>query len=174
MAQKMSTRLALYLAQGLGIGRIPFAPGTWGSVLGIGFFLLLLVPGQFPLFCVAILLSIGLSVWCCGAAEKALGKTDPGSVVLDEIIALPICCLSWVLWRISHGEPFPTTGYFLAQWPWLIVVFGLFRFFDIAKPWPVYQIQHLPGGWGVTADDVLAGIYVSLVMLVPLALGWLR
>jgi phosphatidylglycerophosphatase A len=170
----MINRLALFLAQGLGIGCVPSAPGTWGSVLGIVFFLLLLLPGQLSFLLIAIVVSTGLSVWCCGVAEKVLGKTDPGSVVLDEVIALPICFLSWVLWRLSHGEPFPTASYFLSQWPWLIVVFILFRLFDIIKPWPVFQIQHLPGGWGITADDVLAGGYVSLVMLIPLWLGWLQ
>jgi phosphatidylglycerophosphatase A len=114
-----------------------------------------------------ILLTIPLSAYVCGSAEKSLGQTDPGSVVFDEIIAIPISFLGWViLYYYSHAN-WPTLAYFMNSnrwWGWL-AIFGLFRLFDIWKPWPVRQSQSLPGGWGVTVDDVLAGVYVSLVTI---------
>jgi len=159
---------ALFIAQGFGVGRIPFAPGTFGSVLGVAWFALLLASGKVWVLLLGTCAGIALSIWLCGAAEKELGQKDPGSVVLDEITAMPICFYSWVaisLWKtgtlpgpeqlISSGHGIMTLG-----------VFAAFRFFDIVKPSPVRQSQALPGGWGVTLDDVLAAVYVSVVVLV--------
>jgi phosphatidylglycerophosphatase A len=110
---------------------------------------------------------IALSVWLCGLAEKTLGKTDPGSVVLDEIAAIPVCFFGWLAILLCRRGTLPMLEDFFAGNNWLttLVVFALFRFFDIVKPWPVRQSQSLPGGWGVTVDDVLAAIYVNAVVL---------
>jgi phosphatidylglycerophosphatase A len=90
--------------------------------------------------------------------------------VLDEITALPICFLPWMvsIWVQHHSLPPPEelvrrSGFVLA-----LALFVLFRVFDIAKPWPVRQSQRLPGGWGVTVDDVLAALYVALIAMVVL------
>ena len=158
----------LWLAQGFGVGRIPFAPGTFGSLVGLGWFLILMATGSFWVYVAGIVLGIILSVWLCGAAEKLLKRTDPPSVVLDEIAAMPLCFAAWVAsdW-FRHGH-WPEPESFLNHQNWVrtAVVFALFRFFDILKPWPVGRSQKLPGGWGVTVDDVLAAIYVSVVTLV--------
>ena len=76
-------RLALWIAQGFGIGRIPVAPGTFGSIPGLLWFILLLRTGNLWLFLAGIIAGALLSVWLCGISEKVLGRKDPGSVVLD-------------------------------------------------------------------------------------------
>lgn len=167
----MSTadKLVLIVAQGFGAGRIPVAPGTFGSVLGllVAVGLLLLPPGVFVICCVAMIFP---SVWLCGRAEEILQAKDPASVVLDEIVAMPWCFfltkLTVYCWGDSdrlgtHGEK--------AIAAILLGGFALFRLFDIWKPWPVRQAQHLPRGWGVVMDDVLAAVYVNLAFV----LGWL-
>jgi phosphatidylglycerophosphatase A len=161
----------LWIAQGFGIGRIPVAPGTFGSLVGVLWFGLLLLTGSFWLFTGGTIAGIVLSVWLCGFAEKALGQKDPGSVVLDEIAALPVSFFAWVaivLWRTGS---LPSLAFFLSAqiWPLTLGVFVASRFFDIAKPWPVHQSQSLPGGWGVTIDDVLAAVYVNVVVLLVYA-----
>ena len=88
--------MILFVAQGFGVGRIPFAPGTFGSLVGLAWFAALLVTGRYELYLFGALCGAGLSVWLCGAAEKILKQKDPPSVVLDEIIALPFCFLPWV------------------------------------------------------------------------------
>ena len=101
------------------------------------------------------------------AAEKALGEKDPGSVVLDEIIAVPLCFAAWVVSQLHATGQIPEPSYFFSgnNWLGIIGIFAAFRLFDIWKPWPVRQSQALPGGWGVTVDDLLAAIYVNLVSL---------
>ena len=91
-----SDEFLLWLAQGLGVGRITWAPGTFGSLVGLLWFAVLLVPGSLMIYLAGIAVSIAVSVLVCTEAERILGETDPGSVVLDEIIALPICFLPWV------------------------------------------------------------------------------
>ena len=158
--------LVLWVAQGFGVGRIPFAPGTFGSVIGLLWFALLLKAENFWVYLIGTLVGLWLSVWLCGAAEKILKQTDPGSVVLDEIAAVPICFLASVAtdWFCSNQLPAPES--FTARtWVTTAILFVFFRLFDILKPWPVRQSQRLPGGWGVTIDDVLAAAYVALISL---------
>lgn len=165
--RKAADAVILWAAQGFGIGRIPFAPGTWGSLLGAGWLLALLLRGQAWIYVAGLLLGAGFSVWVCGRAEKILGRTDPGSVVMDEIIAVPICFAAWTGRQMIQTGHFPSAGTLLESGN-LPVFAGLviaFRFFDIAKPWPVRQSQRLPGGWGITVDDVLAAVYVNLCYL---------
>jgi phosphatidylglycerophosphatase A len=158
----------LFIAQGFGIGRIPFAPGTFGSLVGLLWFALLAAGGDLGAYLAASMLGVALSVWLCGEAEKTLGERDPGSVVLDEIIAIPFCFLPWVVseW-LRRGQQMPPLDVFFSGRGLVgtVFVFALFRLFDIWKPWPVRQSQRLPGGWGVTVDDVLAGFYTALVSL---------
>jgi phosphatidylglycerophosphatase A len=157
----------LWIAQGFGIGRIRVAPGTWGSLVGLLWFALLLVPRSGAWFLGGTIAGVAVSVWLCGNAEKTLNRKDPPSVVLDEIIAIPICFSGWlgIVWLKSSSWPAP--GFFFSAETWLATaaVFAAFRFFDVLKPWPVHQSQSLPGGWGVTVDDVLAAVYVNVALL---------
>jgi phosphatidylglycerophosphatase A len=160
--------MKLWIAQGFGIGRIPVAPGTFGSILGMAWFAALVYFRSWPIFIIGNAVAIALSIWLCGEAERILGKTDPGSVVLDEIAAIPICFMGWLVVGALWQGRMPGADYFCAHWLSSIGIFALFRFFDILKPWPVRQSQKLPGGWGVTIDDLLAAVYVNAVVLVAL------
>jgi len=159
----------LWLAQGFGVGRIPKAPGTFGSVVGFVWFALLLLAGNLWLYLLGTIIGLGLSVWLCGAGEKILKKKDPGSVVFDEIAAIPVCFIGWIVVYLTKTKSFPPSSYFFSEnlFP-VLGVFVAFRLFDVWKPWPVRQSQSLPDGWGVTVDDALAAIYVNIVVAVIL------
>lgn len=167
----LRAELVVWLAQGFGIGRIPFAPGTFGSVLGVLWAMLLTATGNLWFYLAGMLAGVGLSVWLCGAGERLLQEKDPGSIVLDEIVALPICFLPWMIgqWLQQGTLPLPDDFFAGRAWMATLALFVLFRVFDILKPWPVRQSQHLAGGWGVTADDVLAALYVAVCSLVWVA-----
>lgn len=137
------------------VGRIRRAPGTWGSVAGLLYFtvfFLRLGAGQ-PAWVGAVwtvlfsLFGAYFAVGICGEAEFRLGRRDPGSVVLDEFVALPLCFLAWPLVRDVAPD-----------WAIFIAGFALFRLFDIAKPLGIARLQSLPGGWGVVADDLAAAL----------------
>jgi phosphatidylglycerophosphatase A len=162
---KFSVRV--FVAQGFGIGKVPFAPGTFGSLLGLVWFAMLIATGNFWAYLAGAIEGIAFSIWLCDDAEKILDKKDPGSVVLDEIIAIPFCFLPWVTSEWWHDGTLPVLSQFFtgrALW-FTIGIVALFRLFDIWKPWPIRQVQRLPGGWGVTIDDLLAAVYVALVSL---------
>lgn len=161
----------LWIAQGFGIGRIPVAPGTFGSLIGLLWFALLLQPGSFGLFLAGAIFGLALSVWLCGAGEKLLNQKDPGSVVLDEIAAVPVCFIGWIAVVLQRTGSLPAPGYFFSHQTWLptLGVFAAFRLFDVVKPWPVRQSQSLHGGWGITVDDALAAVYVNGVVLAVFA-----
>jgi phosphatidylglycerophosphatase A len=163
-------KVVLWLAQGFGVGRIPFAPGTFGSMVGLLWLAVLLMAPNAIIFGAALVLGVIISVFVNGRAEKILGQEDPGSVVLDEIVAVPICFSGWIaILFLQHGV-LPSAYFFFSQkaWPITLGIFAAFRLFDILKPWPIRQSQSLPGGWGVTTDDVLAALYVNLCVLA----GW--
>jgi phosphatidylglycerophosphatase A len=165
---QVGSRFLVWLAQGFGIGRIPFAPGTFGSVLGLVWFGLLLASGQCWMLLLGTAVGLALSVWLCGVAETALQQKDPGSVVLDEIAAMPVCFLAALGFVNGKSGSLPGLADFFYgnRWLWIVGIFAAFRFFDVLKPWPVRQSQALPGGWGITVDDVLAALYVNLLVVV--------
>jgi len=167
--------VTLLVAQGFRLGRIPFAPGTFGSVLGLVWFGLLLTTQRLSLMLLGTVAGLVLSIWLCGVAEKALGEKDPPSVVLDEITAMPVCFFSWIgIWLAKNGG-LPSPAQLLAGNNWLVAlgIFIAFRFFDVVKPWPVRQSQVMPRGWGITIDDLLAAVYVNASMLLLHLLGML-
>lgn len=111
--------------------------------------------------------AIGVSVPLCSRAERILGREDPGSVVLDEIVALPLTFLGPLV--VLGAWPTSSSLMDLAHrfWPEWVVGFIAFRVFDIAKPGPIRRIQSLPSGWGVVADDVLAALAAAIVTALP-------
>ncbi|MBN9690558.1 MAG: phosphatidylglycerophosphatase A [Verrucomicrobia bacterium] len=160
-----SDRLVVWIAQGFGSGLLPAGPGTWGSLVGILWLWALLLPGSALLFGVLVAGSILLAVGGCARAEKVLRQHDPGSVVLDEIVAVPLTFFGpWLVLgtfpAASWSDPLTVAAQF---WPEFLVGFIAFRVFDIAKPGPIGRIQSLPDGWGVVADDVLAGLAAAVV-----------
>lgn len=165
----------LFLAQGLGSGRIPWAPGTFGSLLGIGWTWLLLTTGSLAWYLAGTVFLLALAVWICGEAERILGRHDPGSVVLDEIAALPVCFGPLAIMEfILHGGLHPIEHFGgRAVGGMLFTGFGLFRLFDIWKPGPIRIAQRLPRGLGVVADDFFAALTVA-ILLPWVALGLQR
>lgn len=166
-------RFLLWLAQGFGAGKIPFAPGTFGSIVGLGWFAALLAPGNFWIYLAGTFLGLGASVWLCGAGEKILNQKDPGSVVMDEIAAMPVCFLGLIVLKFLQNGALLPLNFFFSKTGWWLPLLGFcaFRLFDIWKPWPVRQSQSLRGGWGVTVDDALAAVYVNVVLLAALICG---
>lgn len=127
------------------LGRRLPAPGTWGSLAGLLYFLLFFrrAPDIVILGVSAIMAYLAVGV--CGEAEVRLRQKDPGMVILDEVVAVPLCFLGWV----------PLTW----TWPsWVVLLVGVawFRVFDILKPFGIRRLQYLPAGWGVVADDLAA------------------
>lgn len=158
-------RLVLWVAQGFGSGRLPAGPGTWGSVVGVLWLVGLLSLGSALGWAVGTLAGLALSVVACSRAETLLGRTDPPSVVIDEIAALPLTFLGpWVAlgsWPADlAAQP---SDVFQRFWPELLTGFLAFRVFDIAKPGPIGRLQSLPRGWGVTADDIAAALAAAVV-----------
>jgi phosphatidylglycerophosphatase A len=155
--------VVLWFAQGFGAGRIPLAPGTFGSLVGLLWFYILLRSGNFWIYLLGTLSGLALSVWVCGKAERILNQTDPGSIVLDEMAAMPLCFVVW------QAAPSTLLGPWQREdWRVIALLFLLFRIMDIAKPWPIRHSQKLPDGWGVTIDDALAAIYVAALSAIPL------
>ena len=140
-------RLALLLATWWGVGYVPRAPGTAGTIAAIPFyFLLRLLPLYGYLACV---LGIGLvACWAAGEAERIFQEQDSKRIVIDEAVGFFITMTA-----------LPPT------WPYLIGGFCLFRCFDILKPPPIRLIERkVEGGYGVVLDDVLAGIYAHIAL----------
>ena len=158
---KPADKLWVFLAEGFAVGRIPWAPGTFGSILGLGWAWMLL--RYSPNLLTFLLLTLGgilAAVWIGHKAEKALAKEDPGQIVIDEICAIPVACLILV----AGGGILDKSLLEGSSWPWWVGVFAFFRLFDIWKPWPVKQIQEIPKGVGLVLDDVLAAGYVNLAL----------
>lgn len=160
--------LVVWLAVGFGVGRIPFAPGTFGSLLGMLWFAILLSTQTIWGFVGGMFGGVMASVWICGKAERILNQRDPGSIVMDEICAVPICFVPWVVSEWLRKGAWPPLETFFGAKTWYVaaIIFVLFRIFDILKPPPVRQSQRLPGGWGVVTDDVLAALYVCALSLI--------
>jgi phosphatidylglycerophosphatase A len=133
-------------------------PGTFGSLLG-----LLLAwglggsgwPIGLQIALEGVILLAGIPI--CGRAARLFGRPDPGSVVYDEIAALPLVFLSVPL-VFSTSLALPTA----------ILGFLWFRVFDILKPWPVHRLERLPGGLGIMIDDVAAAIYATIALWLSL------
>ncbi|MBZ5556832.1 MAG: phosphatidylglycerophosphatase A [Acidobacteriia bacterium] len=144
--------IPLALATALGVGYIPFAPGTFGSAAGL---LLWAVLPASPLVQLATILALFvLGSWSGSVAERHFGRTDPGQVVLDEVMGMLITLFM---------NPVGAWGVFGA--------FLLFRIADIIKPFPANKLERLPGGVGVMADDAMAAVYANLALRLALALG---
>jgi phosphatidylglycerophosphatase A len=138
-------RLILLLATGLGLGLIPGAPGTYGTLLGIPLAWVFARPGIF-LNSLSLLAFAALSIWVAGKAEVTLKKHDAREIVIDEVAGMAVTLF---LVPINHQTA--------------IAGFLLFRFFDIVKLGPVkWANNRLSGGLGIVADDLLAGIFANL------------
>ena len=170
--------LALAIAT-CGVGYLPLAPGTWGSLVGVGLFVLLrnyaldllsygrsrhwdllqIAYATVTLEFVAICFLALIGVWAGSRTERLSGKKDPGKVVMDEVAGQMIALL-----------PVPLA--FGSVWGFTILAFILFRFFDIVKPYPARKMESLKGGLGIMADDLVAGIYAALGVMLAVCASW--
>ncbi len=146
--------LAFWWSVGFGAGLLRPAPGTWGSLLGIGLAVALLqLPfAAWSLFFGAVFVSL-ISIAAIGSIEKASGIHDAPEIVIDEVAGQWLAVLPLAFFPYGFGE--------------IILSFALFRVFDIIKPWPIGFIdKHLSGGLGVMVDDLVAGIFAAILLLI--------
>jgi len=145
-------RLAFLIATWFGCGYAPSAPGTAGSlaalVIAIGLHAFA-GSGRVTLLVLSVLL-LAPGIWSAGVVARAIGQTDPHIVVVDEVIG------QWITFA----------GAAVLNWRVYLAAFVLFRLLDIWKPAPARQLESLPAGWGIIADDVMAGLYGALAIFV--------
>jgi len=137
-----------FIAFGFGVGAIPVAPGTFGTLVAIPMYYWLLSPLPVWLYISLVTVLFILACWLCDICSKEIGVHDHGGMVIDEII-----------------------GYFITmiavppEWKYMLAGFLLFRLFDIWKPWPINLAdQHIKGGFGVMFDDLLAALVSCLCL----------
>lgn len=155
----MIDTVALLLASVGRIGFFPIAPGTVGSAAGVGLWIALMAAGAGPMAvaaAAAVLFLLG--AWAATRAARLLQTEDPGPVVIDEVVGMLVSLVA-----------LPAT------WQVGLAGFILFRVFDVLKPWPADRLEHVPDGWGIMLDDVMAGVYAWLVLqgVWHWAPGWL-
>jgi len=142
--------VALALATSGGVGYIPFAPGTFGSLAGL--LLWWLLPGSLSVQLTVIVVIFIVGSWSGSEAERHFASTDPGPVVIDEVLGMLVTLLL---------NP--------VGWGGAILGFLLFRASDIIKPYPANKLEQLHGGVGVMADDLMAAIYANLALRIIVA-----
>ncbi len=137
-----------FIATGFFSGKLPKMPGTWGSVLAAVLIYLFWTP-SIELQVAAILVTFFLSVFSSDYVSKRLGNKDPDCVVIDEIIGMQVAFIGL---PAEHNLKLTFLG--------LII----FRIIDIMKPPPIPLFEKLPGGWGITVDDVVAGVMTNVIL----------
>jgi phosphatidylglycerophosphatase A len=183
--------ISFLVATWFGLGYLPKAPGTWGSIGGLAVVLLIvdsrpfvrlfvddiyLHGHRFPVYGVAMalccLLFACVGVWSSSTAAAFSGKKDPQFIVIDEVSGQMLTLF------LGASAAFPLDGVMhlrhglgfllIVQAPIALVGFLLFRLFDIWKPFPIRRLEKLPGGWGIMADDWMAGIYAAILLRLAL------
>jgi phosphatidylglycerophosphatase A len=191
---------SLFIATACGLGYIPVAPGTFGSLagvvlalavyqvlaaMGLDIFQIIVVSGtqlDFLLIiqCVIAVVVAVLGVWTASRASRYWQQKDPQRVVIDEVsgqhFALLLGSALPVWWRTTNSWAPPKLGFITYQsplgWKYLLLGFILFRLFDIWKPFPARQAESLPAGLGIMADDWIAGIYAAFGIWLARAFGF--
>lgn len=147
------SRVKIALATWFGCGFSPLVPGTVGTLGAVPLVLLLWWSGSWFVHVGAVVAVSLIGLWAAGDAERHFGRKDPRPVVIDEVAGMLVA----------------TFPFFVSlRWPWLLVLsFFLFRAMDVFKPWPARGLERLPGAWGIMADDLVAGLYANLLLLLP-------
>ena len=158
-----------------GVGYLPLMPGTFGSVVGVAIYFGVVwldiavgvrflgagyTPDQISALIwasnsILLIAFIIVGIWASGRTIEILGNTDPSEAVVDEVLGMLIMLLF-----IPQG----------ASWVFILAGFGLFRLFDIWKPYPIDSLQSLPAGVGVCADDIVAGVYAGICLSIGYAI----
>jgi phosphatidylglycerophosphatase A len=184
--------LSFLLATWFGLGYLPKAPGTLGSLAGViiaciffkvwppqaGLSVDLVVGvAQFDAICFILLVLAALGVWTSSRTCRFLGVKDPQIVVVDEVCGQLITIFLGTLTFYQYPgmsdiqvvtAAWAAFGHGIINWKALLLGFILFRLFDIWKPFPIRKLEKLPGGWGIMADDWLAGIYAAILLRLAL------
>jgi len=154
-----------------GVGYIPGAPGTYGSVIGVAIYLFVgmhlagaaehglsvgrqaeFIAGfHFAVIAIAFTAFALAGIWSAGRVTELFGRDDPHEAVVDEVMG-QIITFFFIPFTMS--------------WKWVLAGFLLFRLFDIWKPYPIDTLQQLPRGLGVCADDILAGVYAGICLAI--------
>jgi phosphatidylglycerophosphatase A len=158
-----------------GVGYVPGAPGTYGSAVGVVIYMVIgafqmhaastnSVNGQIPALVIAFHFALNaflltafclVGVWASGRTIPIFGKSDPSQAVVDEVMG-QLLTFAFVPFGLA--------------WPFIIAGFLLFRLFDICKPFPVRTLEVLPGGLGICADDIVAGVYAGICLAIVYAI----
>ena len=149
----MTARLSLAVATALGVGYVPFAPGTFGSLAGLALFAGVRATGQPAIEIAAIVVVFLAGTWAATAAETHFGGIDPGPVVIDEVLGMLVTLVLLPCRRPAHWR--------------LRAVPHLRR----DQAYPCNRLERLPGGWGVMCDDFMAAIYAHVCVRL---LAWVR
>jgi phosphatidylglycerophosphatase A len=146
--RRRALNLPVLVASAGGIGFVPFAPGTFGSIPGVALAIGIRAAGA-PWWAEGIVVALlfAAGVWAATSAETYFGRIDPGPVVIDEVVGMMI-----------------TTLFLPLSWTGWVVGFLVFRACDVVKPFPAGRAERLPGGLGVMCDDVLAGVWGYVIM----------
>ena len=140
---------ATWLATWFGCGFIQPAPGTWGTLGGLPFGIILLITGGIPALLVGLAIVIPVGLWASKHFTTMAKEKDSGMIVIDEVAGLWIAMIPATLNPLS-----------------ILLAFGLFRLFDIWKPWPVsFMDKKMRGAPSVMADDLMAGVYAALILI---------
>jgi phosphatidylglycerophosphatase A len=141
-------RVDALLSTGFGVGYLPKAPGTWGSLAALPFAWVIAESGGATALLAATAAVLLLGVWASGSFARRTGRKDPGIIIIDEVAG------QWLTLAFVPADPY----YYLAG-------FLLFRIADIVKPWPAsWADRKLDGGIGVMLDDIFAGVYAAVML----------
>jgi len=150
----MKYRIAYLLSIWFGCGRLPLMPGTWGTLGAVPLYLLLAPGGPVAVAAAAFVVTL-VGVWAATEVVRHTGLKDPQIVCIDEVAGVLI-----------------TLAAAPVGWKGVVAGVVLFRIFDQWKPWPARGAERLPEGWGVVMDDVFAGLWGVVVLLVARTFGW--
>lgn len=153
-------RIATLIGTVMGVGYIRPAPGTWGSLVALPWAWLLHVLGGFPLLVLGVIIAFFKGWWATKEMTQGSDDHDPSEIVVDEVVGqwIALLPLSYAAWSMGLNT--------LDMWPGWIAAFALFRLFDILKPGPVGWADRRGDPLGVMLDDVIAGIFAALGVLV--------
>ena len=150
----LNARLGWVFGTVLGVGLFPVAPATLASLVAVAVYWAVPMDGYSPGFLVLVGASLVIGPWACGTLTSS-DDPDPKRAVWDEVAGMWLTCLF-----------LPKTL------PWLAAAFLLFRALDVIKPWPIRQYERLPGGYGIMADDVAAGVLGAALLNLVYRLAW--